>query len=78
MRYLIAMLFAIPVALLATLYVSSPVATWITAQFQFDDPDGVANVHAMAFMATNLLAMVVGWTIGWWVGGAILPKQREI
>lgn len=78
MRYLIAMLVAVPTALLATLYVSTPVATWYTALYTYDDPDAVAAAHALAFMVTNLSAVVVGWTIGWWLGGAILPKRGEV
>ena len=43
MRYVIAMLIAIPVALAATMYLSSPIATWFTALFTYDDPDTVAD-----------------------------------
>lgn len=78
MRYLIAMLFAIPAALAATVYVSSPVATWLTGLMTYDNPDTVGDVHAAAFMVTNLAGLIVGWMVGWWIGGAILPKRREI
>jgi hypothetical protein len=76
MRYLTAILFAIPAALLATLYVSGPVANWYTALYTYDDPDAVAAAHATAFMVTNLVALGVGWTIGWWIGGALF-RRRE-
>jgi hypothetical protein len=77
MRYVIAMLVAIPVALAATMYLSSPIATWFTALFTYDDPDTVADVHALAFMVSNVGALAVGWTIGWWLGGAIFGRRRD-
>ena len=77
MRYLIAMLIAIPVALLATLYVSSPFASWVTGLYTYDNPDSVADMHAMAFMACNLAGLVVGWIVGWWIGGLMFPRRNE-
>lgn len=68
MRYLIAMIFAIITAAAATVFVSSPVATWVVDQMAFESPDEVADLHAAIFMGVNLLALAIGWTIGWWLG----------
>jgi hypothetical protein len=68
MRHLIAMLCAIVLALLASLYVSSPAASWTVRQFTFDSPDTVASLHALMFMAVNIGALVLGWLIGWGLG----------
>jgi uncharacterized membrane protein YjgN (DUF898 family) len=68
MRYLVAMLVAIAAAALATVYVSSPVASWVVRQYTFDSPDTVASLHAATFMACNLAALVLGFLIGWGLG----------
>lgn len=75
MRYLIAMIFAIAVALAATVYLSSPVASWVVDQFTFESPDEVANLHSLVFMGINVVAMAIGWTIGWALGGIVTGKE---
>lgn len=77
MRYLVAMIFAIAVALGATLYVSSPVASWVVDQFSFESPDEVADLHSLVFMTTNIVSMVLGWSIGWAIGGALGGKESD-
>ena len=69
MRYVVAMLFAIVVALLTTVYVSSPVASWVVSTQAFESPDEVSNLHDAVFMGVNLAGLVIGWAIGWAVGG---------
>lgn len=76
MRYLIAMIFAIICAAAATVFVSSPVATWVVHQMAFESPDEVADLHAMIFMGVNLLALAAGWTIGWWLGNIERPQSE--
>ena len=76
MRYLIAMIFAIVAAAAATVFVSSPVATWAVDQMAFESPDEVANLHSIIFMGVNLLALAIGWTIGWWLGN--FERQSEL
>ena len=71
MRYLIAIVAAIAVALLATIFVSSPIASWVVRQFAFDSPDSVADLHALVFMVVNVVGLIGGWFIGWAIGGAI-------
>lgn len=68
MRYLIAMVVAIACAAAATVWLSSPVASWIVRQYEFDSPDTVAQLHAAAFMATNVVALVFGFLLGWVAG----------
>lgn len=70
MRYLIAIVSAIAVALGVTIYVSSPIASWVVRQFAFDSPDGVADLHALVFMAVNIAGLIFGWIVGWGIGGA--------
>jgi vancomycin permeability regulator SanA len=73
MRYVIAMSVAVVVAALATMFVSSPVASWVVRQFTFDNPDSVASLHAAAFMGCNLAALVIGFGLGWAIG----PRERS-
>lgn len=68
MRYLIAMICGIAVALLVTMLASPLVADWVVAQHTFDSPDTVSDLHTFTYMATNLVGLVIGWTIGWWLG----------
>jgi vancomycin permeability regulator SanA len=68
MRYLAAMVAAALMALLATLFVSSPVASFVVRQFAFDNPDSVADLHAAVFMGLNLAALALGWVVGWSFG----------
>lgn len=68
MRYVFAMMFAIAAAALATLYLSSPVASWVVRQFEFDSPDTVASLHAATFMACNLASLLTGFLLGWGLG----------
>lgn len=63
------MIGAVVLALLATLFVSSPVASLVVSRFTFDSPDTVADLHAFVFMAMNTVAALVGWGLGWAVSG---------
>lgn len=68
MRYVIAMVTAILFAALATFFLSTPVANWIVRQFTFDSPDTVATLHAASFMICNIIALTVGFLVGWGLG----------
>ena len=63
---------AIVLALVATLFVSVPIANWVVNLYEFDSPDTVADLHAAVFMSCNLAALLVGWVIGWIVGGRLV------
>lgn len=78
MRYLIAIVFAVVMAAGATLYLASPVASWVVAQMTFDNPDSVADLHSAIFMAVNAAGLVVGWGLGYVLGGLLTPPQRPI
>ena len=69
LRYVIAMIVAIVVALLATLYVSPQLASMAVDRFTFDSPDEVGTLEDGVYMLSNLAALLIGWTIGWLIGG---------
>jgi hypothetical protein len=71
MRYLVAILFAIVGAALAFIFLSGPLADWVVSQQKFDSSDDAESLNQMAFMAVNLLGLIVGWTIGWVIAGPL-------
>jgi hypothetical protein len=73
MRYLISMVVAIAFALVATLFLSSPLATWVVSGMTFESPDDVANLHALIFMVGNFAALILGWVVGW----VLASRYRE-
>jgi phosphate/sulfate permease len=75
MRYLIAIICAILGAFLASVFVSSSVATAVVSTQRFDDPDHVANMHSAIFMACNALGLIGGWSFGWLIGGRIANQD---
>ncbi|MFA5949371.1 MAG: hypothetical protein WC807_03725 [Hyphomicrobium sp.] len=68
MRYLVAIIFAIIGAALAMKFASGPVSDWAALQLKYESSDEAENVNQMAFMAVNLLGLIVGWAVGWAVG----------
>jgi hypothetical protein len=74
MRYVFAMAGAIVVALIATLFVSVPIANAVVDRYTFDSPDTVADLHAAVFMLSNLAALLIGWIVGWIVGGRFVRR----
>jgi len=70
-RYLIAMIFAVAVAFAVTVFISSPIASWVVSRFSFESPDEVADLHSLVFMAVNVAGLAVGWGIGWALGGLL-------
>ena len=69
LRYLVAMVLAIVVALLATLYVSPHLASMAVDRFTFESPDEVGALEDGVYMLSNFAALLIGWTIGWLIGG---------
>ena len=69
LRYLVAMALAIVVALLATLYVSPHLASMAVDRFTFESPDDVGALEDGVYMLSNFAALLIGWTIGWLIGG---------
>jgi vancomycin permeability regulator SanA len=76
MRYLIAMACAVVVAALATIFVSPQLASLMVNQFTFTSPDEVGNLEDGVFMAANFIALLIGWWLGWMIGGR-LAKPAE-
>jgi hypothetical protein len=56
-------------------FVSSTVATSIVGAQRFSDPDQVADMHAMIFMACNAVGLIGGWAFGWLIGGRIAGNE---
>jgi hypothetical protein len=69
MRYVVAMVFAIVVAGLAAVFLSSPVADWVVSHQRFDSSDDAENLHMLTFIGTNVVALLVGWLVGWTIAG---------
>jgi hypothetical protein len=76
MRYLIAMASAVVMAALATIFVSPRLASMMVDQFTFSSPDEVGNLEDGVFMAANFMALLIGWWLGWMIGGR-LAKPAE-
>jgi len=69
MRYVFAMVAAIVVALLTTMFVSPHLASMAVGLFTFESPDEVGNLEDGVFMLSNLAGLMLGWVVGWLVGG---------
>lgn len=78
MRYLLAMVLGAAAALAATLTIASPLAHFVVGLFAFESPDQVSNLEDAVFMATNLVALLIGWTIGWAVGGSFEENDEAL
>ncbi len=76
MRYVLAIVFAVIVALGASMFVAPDVASWVVARQSFDSPDDVADRHVTIFMAVNIAALALGWCIGWALG-ALLERPEQ-
>jgi hypothetical protein len=74
MRYVIAMLVAIVVTLLVTVFVSPQLASLAVGRFSFDSPDEVGNLEDGVYMLSNLAALLIGWTVGWFLGGRLVSR----
>ena len=72
MRYVIAMVVAIIITLLVTVFVSPLLAGMAVDRFTFDSPDEMGNLEDGVYMLSNLAGLLVGWGIGWVVGGRIV------
>ncbi len=73
MRYVVAMVFAMILAGLAAVFLSSQVADWVVAHESFESSDDAENLHMLTFIGTNVVALLVGWLVGWTVAGGRQP-----
>jgi hypothetical protein len=74
MRYVVAMVFAFIGAALAIIFLSSSVADWVVGHMTFESPDDADNLHMLAFIGTNIIALLIGWMVGWVIGGSGASK----
>ena len=74
MRYVIAMVCAVVMTVLAMRYLSGPVSNWVALQASYESSDTAEAVNQMAFIFSNLFGLMVGWTIGWFIGA---PFDRK-
>ena len=72
MRYVIAMVVAIIITLLVTIFVSPLLAGMAVDRFTFDSPDEMGNLEDGVYLLSNLAGLLVGWGIGWVIGGRIV------
>jgi hypothetical protein len=42
----------------------------------FDNPDQVGDMHSLIFMGTNFLGLLIGWGLGWAIGGPLSTGPR--
>lgn len=77
MRYLVAMIFAAMAAALAMFFVSGRFASWVVSKFAFENPDQVADLHVAVFMGMNVAALVIGWIVGWAMGGKMVRPDED-
>jgi membrane protein YdbS with pleckstrin-like domain len=74
MRYVIAMLVAVVVAAIVTVFVSPQLASMAVDRFTFESPDEVGNLEDGVYMLSSLAALLVGWVIGWLVSGRLVSR----
>jgi membrane protein YdbS with pleckstrin-like domain len=74
MRYVIAMLVAIVVTVVVTVFVSPQLATMAVDRFTFESPDEMGNLEDGVYMLSNLVALLLGWALGWIIGGRIVSR----
>jgi hypothetical protein len=74
MRYVFAMVAAIIVALITTVFVSPWLASTAVGMFTFESPDEVGNLEDGVYMLSNLAGLMIGWTIGWFIGGRFVKR----
>lgn len=68
------MVFALAAAGFAMFTISHNVADNIVASQHFATPGEAARIHALIYMATNLLALLCGYVVGWLLG---YPVRRR-
>ena len=74
MRYLVAMVVAVVVTLLVTVFVSPHLASLAVDRFTFESPDEVGTLEDGVYMVSKVVALLVGWTIGWFIGGRMVSR----
>jgi len=76
-RYVLAMALAAVCALMATLFVSSRVASYVTNHMRFESPDGAADVHMFTYLGVSAAALAGGWILGWVLSAPFARERRS-
>ena len=76
MRYVVAMVLGTASAIAAAVFVSGPVASWLSRSFTYTSPDGQNAVEQGVFIAIMAVAMAIGWGIGWALGRPFAKRER--
>jgi membrane associated rhomboid family serine protease len=77
MRYVVAMVFAVIGAALASVFLSSHVADWVVGHMSFESPDDADSLHMAVYMASNVGGLIIGWLLGWIIGGATSSGKQS-
>jgi hypothetical protein len=62
------------VTVLVTVFVSPQLASLAVGRYTFDSPDEMGNLEDGVYMLSNLAALLVGWGIGWLIGGRLVSR----
>ena len=57
------------------MFVSPQLASMAVDRFTFDSPDEVGNLEDGVYMLSNLAALLIGWGIGWVIGGRLVSRR---
>ncbi len=77
MKIFLALLGAVIGALVGVFYLGSLAADIYTRSVDFQSPTQAGDAHAMAFLVTTFLAMMLGYFIGWF-SGLIIQRKDQI
>ena len=78
MRYLVAMILAAVAALAVTLTISGPFSSFVVGLFAFESPDEVSNLEDAVFMGTSFTALLIGFVLGWALGGNLEEDDTAV
>jgi hypothetical protein len=77
MRYVVAMVFAVIGAGLASVFLSSHVADWVVLHMSFESPDDADSMHMLVYMASNVGGLIIGWLVGWTIMGVASTGKQS-
>jgi len=75
MRYVIAMIFALAVALFTAAQFAAPVTNSVLDGMKFESPDQVEVLYSALMASVAFIGLLIGWVIGWAVGGLFVRSD---
>lgn len=78
MRYLIAIVCGFVAVALTARFIAPWLAPLVTGTFTYESPDGEAFVEQAVFVGAMLVALTIGWGIGWIIGGALERPDKPL